>query len=743
MSDDEFDDLFSFSTATTPKAAKGSGPVLSSNDFNLDKDGSNHSIDLDTTLKDFTTSTSVSAHTSDSGSYQKVEDPLSSVSTLPSTKGENEDQEEEDDIFGDFDLGLPKQAQDDFDEVDEGTREFLDFLEDGGGASISKGTSQDETINASNILDESKDEKDDDDEMLDFVDLDASPTELKSTSKNNQDKRINASGSQGTRSEDGSESMKKSLEKTTNVKLDPNTTATVLTLPSSSPKNTATTTPEATPTLAAIPRQGQASASGQYQSNAILTSDSADSEGNAHRQSFKSQDLDDVDDLTFESNLESSTSTLPVPKVVKEITFDSLGDAIRSPVSTMDQHIFPLLYPNGKHSDIVPDITSDDRKWLWTKTICSKLMTDVQSSSLADSFVNWDGLFNMEDFESGKRLYGLEKDFVRNLLVEIDILADRAVVAGCGVKDVAKRNLALLLLFHYRNNSSIPSDETLDATNTSVNNDLVTEDGEVDAEMNSKGSEKADEVDNQKDATAEIREKDESTSSEIEVHEATDETQYKIDNEKGPAGSRKETTESSTIEWNALLGPVAATLLSASVPVSVASVMLSNLLPVAMPLVSLTNIERTSAAKTLHLQFYFLVCYHLPLLVLHLDRYAPGWHWPMEVDRDSLEGREKVTDNMDSPTEKCRNLEAHGSIGITWFTSHLAGDSASNMQIEPKTLLTIWDVLLTNDDPSLRFFLALAVMEKNSGKEVFFAFGNIQKRKPHHGYIFLNTQMPY
>ena len=673
MSDDEFDDLFSFSTATTPKAAKASDP--SSNEFILDQDDSNHSIDLDTTLKEYTTA---SAHTSDSGSYQKVEDPI--------TKGENG---QEDDIFGDFDLGLSKQAQDDFEEVDEGTREFLEYLDEGGAR---KGASQDETVNASNQEGDKED-----DEMLDFVDLD-----------NTADSASNQGAIQAALSPGGmkSERIIDSRESPTKIDLDPISTGTVVVLPPSLPKTgTTTTTSEVNQTLAAVPGQGQSleatpMSRGQYQSNAILTSDSAESEGN--QQNFKSQQLDEIDDLTFESNMEESS-------MEKELSFDSLSDAIRSPNSTMELHISPLLYPNGKFSDIVPDITSDDRKWLWTKCICSKLMTDVQSSSLADSFVNWDGRFDMEDFESLKRLYGLEKNFAERLLVEVDILADRAVEAGCGVKNVAKRNLALLLLFHYRNNSSIPSDEALDAD--SINNDdHVVEDGET----------QTDKTDKEKDSTFENK-KDTSISKD-ELQEAKEETPLNIDTEKQPLEKKKDTAESSTIEWNGLLGPVAATLLSASVPVPVASVMLSNLLPVAMPLVSLTSIERTSAAKMLHLQFYFLVCYHLPLLVLHLDRYAPGWHWPTSANGDLLEGGEKIALDKDSPTEKCRNLEAHGAIGITWFTSHLAGDSASSMQIEPKTLLKIWDVLLTNDDSSLRYFLALAVMEKNSGKKVLLLY---------------------
>ena len=78
----------------------------------------------------------------------------------------------------------------------------------------------------------------------------------------------------------------------------------------------------------------------------------------------------------------------------------------------------------------------------------------------------------------------------------------------------------------------------------------------------------------------------------------------------------KEKEESSTenigtTEWNLLLGSVAATLLSASVPVSVTSVMLSTIGPASMPLLSLHNKERSSVAKSLHsqLSLYSLVSF--------------------------------------------------------------------------------------------------------------------------------------
>ena len=89
------------------------------------------------------------------------------------------------------------------------------------------------------------------------------------------------------------------------------------------------------------------------------------------------------------------------------------------------------------------------------------------------------------------------------------------------------------------------------------------------------------------------------------------------------------TSDQNTMEYHPFSTPIAATLLSASVP----NVMLSTIAPVALPLISLTETERLAAIKTLHRQLYLLANYHLPLLVLHLDRYAPGWHWQKKTQQ--------------------------------------------------------------------------------------------------------------
>lgn len=158
-------------------------------------------------------------------------------------------------------------------------------------------------------------------------------------------------------------------------------------------------------------------------------------------------------------------------------------------------------------------------------------------------------------------------------------------------------------------------------------------------------------------------------------------------------------------EMDSLFPPVVGTILSTGMPPAVASVVLSSIVPKMMPLLGLTHKERLEAAKTLHTQFYQLASYHLPLLVFHLDRYAPGWQWPKRLGENS--------EAEDSATSKGRNLEKQGVIPQSWLISHLAGESRGT-NMNPMWLMSLWDLILTSSNNSLRFFLALSVLEKNS-----------------------------
>ena len=84
----------------------------------------------------------------------------------------------------------------------------------------------------------------------------------------------------------------------------------------------------------------------------------------------------------------------------------------------------------------------------------------------------------------------------------------------------------------------------------------------------------------------------------------------------------KSDKEESSRDW--FIPPVAAALLGYSIPAPVASVLLSQIVGQHMPALALQSTERWEAAKGLHQHLYWLACYHLPLLVFHLDRYVLG-----------------------------------------------------------------------------------------------------------------------
>lgn len=139
-------------------------------------------------------------------------------------------------------------------------------------------------------------------------------------------------------------------------------------------------------------------------------------------------------------------------------------------------------------------------------------------------------------------------------------------------------------------------------------------------------------------------------------------------------------------EWmDPLLPPVACAILSAGVPKVAAAVLLSQIIPSFMPILALTAKEREKAAGVLHRQFYLLACYHLPLLVLHLDKYMPNWYkWP-----------------------------PHGQLPQSWLVSHLAGET-DGAYMTPQRLLSLWDLVLTSSNNSLRFFLVMAILDNHA-----------------------------
>ena len=146
---------------------------------------------------------------------------------------------------------------------------------------------------------------------------------------------------------------------------------------------------------------------------------------------------------------------------------------------------------------------------------------------------------------------------------------------------------------------------------------------------------------------------------------------------------------------DALLPPVACAILSAGVPKAAAAVMLSHIVPHFMPILALNRAEREEAAQLMHQQFYLLAAYHLPSLVMHLDRYLPNWFlWPDFKGHGPKNGQ--------------------GYIPQSYLLSHMAGEAGSGetqQQINTRWILALWDLMLTSSNNSLRFFLVLAVLE--------------------------------
>jgi len=657
IEDDEFDDLFNFTSPSTITAeATSVVPVRASSpiQFGLDSDSSDSEVD------DSAQPTSSKNNVSlESSSYYEVSS--STGTSTPTTDGPKESDiliaGNVNSLIGDTGvasgLALERQGEDDFQELDEGTRDFLDWLDK---PKTSTAEAPDST--------EKDPERSINDDDLDFVDIHM-PDKVSEKENEGETNR----------------------SKETLIILGEEEEQTSANLPTiaTMPKKDESTQIISLESLTPIASTDSDTAPAPHQFNSILTeSHCSDVEdfnvisnvtiegGVGEIDEDFSEGESDIEDLFLTEDNEE--------EAVDDITFTNLSEAIRSTQSNVQKHIMPLLKSKAK-------VSIEDRPWLWTKAICGKVLSDVKSSSLADSFVSWDQSFSLTDLEQSDNLwkFGVDDKFAKKLLKEVDCLADRIVTSKREnteeAKNKSKRDLSSLLLFYYHSG------------NTTSRNKM--NEGSTDEEMkNSEYGDMEEVIDNtteDKDCTILKRDRSaEASKTSIEV-----------------------------VEWNSLIGPIAATLLSSSVCAPVASVMLSTIIPVAMPLVSLTTAERLDAAKKIHSAFYLLVCYHLPMLVLHLDRYCPGWHWPkLNSTEQHAEEQDDITS---SPTKKGRNLGAQGIIPMTWFTSQLAGECTADgtrttTELYPDQLLHLWDILLSSNDHSLPFFLALRMLERNSYK---------------------------
>lgn len=177
------------------------------------------------------------------------------------------------------------------------------------------------------------------------------------------------------------------------------------------------------------------------------------------------------------------------------------------------------------------------------------------------------------------------------------------------------------------------------------------------------------------------------------------------------AFSSTKDSDAPTKEIDPLIPPVAYAILQSGIPPAAASVVLSQIEPSAMPLLRLSQSERHLAVKNLHMDFYLLACYHLPLLVMHLDRQCPGWYWPEnEKTNDEPSETELV---VTASHDRSKHSFESGVIPLTWFITNFAGELGKSC-LDHQVLLPLWDYALTTGDCSRKFFLAIAVLDKHS-----------------------------
>jgi hypothetical protein len=201
--------------------------------------------------------------------------------------------------------------------------------------------------------------------------------------------------------------------------------------------------------------------------------------------------------------------------------------------------------------------------------------------------------------------------------------------------------------------------------------------------------------------------------------------------------SRHKSSTSSPPCMDSLILPVALAILEAGIPPAAASVVLAHIEPSSMPLLRLEHDERYLAAKAESMDVYLLACYHLPMLVMHLDRHCPGWYWPRKnknlvddnsgathVNKEVLGGSANVGAAKDEKAEgqsgegqyslkKKNDMDQNGLVPLSWFITNFAGECGAACMAH-KNIFPLWDNTLTKGDHSWKYFLAVAVLDKQS-----------------------------
>jgi hypothetical protein len=610
--DDEFDELFSFSTATTLKAR--ASPIH----FDIsDNDATNDDLKIEESI---CTSTQTNEESSSFTDVSPIE---------PNISQQQNGDVRDDDVFGDFDLNAihlkgnkPDFVEDDFHAMDADTREMLDFLE------------HEPTGSVSNVLQDAKKFLDlnlEDDDDMDFIEI---KVHGEGVNKPSTDTEVTSAIS-----------IDNGLSKTGNCNIDE---------------------PETSLAQESIQRS-------PYKDKTESPSNNEISKYDAPYLNDCNTELSEESGSTLSQNTVYANHTLSQKK--ENEIFTSLTDAILSSTSSMNQ-IRQLLFLNT--SDI-RSISAEKRPYLWTKAICSKTLDEVEQSSLADSFSSWYKSLNFDLLQSKDDLrgFGLSEVFMRRILDEVEALFPRILRQGVD-EIIFKRNLCSVMIYYYR---SIALSKSL----------------QLETPIESKMKSAQDDLSFKEEITENMKQSSDSSSDRIES--------------KTP-NNRDHALSNADVEWNPLIGPIITILLMANMSAPVTSVMLSRILPTFMPLVSLSQEERILGAKSLHQTFYYVISYHLPLLVLHLDRHTPGWFWPASNDGNTNDNENDLDE--DDIVNKEEILKSRGLIPVYWFTTMFIGEETEEC-LNTSNLTELWDILLASNDNSLKFFLALAVLESHSG----------------------------
>ena len=417
----------------------------------------------------------------------------------------------------------------------------------------------------------------------------------------------------------------------------------------------------------------------------------------------KEADIEQVD-VDAGATVASSKSKEGVspPNVPPPPTFESIAEAIRSPHSTASQ-VRDMFQKEQEETMRGPSwaIADTDRAHLWVKLVTGKTLEDVATSTLVDSFVAWNESFSLpclerllsENDEGTKRvltgdddnddldLGNLDVALLENVLSESKQLAKKAdCVQYVGGVQGFKRDLCSIIIFYYRSTA-------MHAAAASTGGRHIHTNAPVDK---------------------------------VKLGPRSNEEEG-APKEKGPSE-----------EYDPHVALVVAVLLAASIPLPIASVLLTRLFSTSLPLMSLSDVsfptevdgrddeakgsggtyqetERFIAARALHSKLYLLACYHLPLLVTHLDRHCPSWWNPRKVESgtDTTAGAEGANGASTG------RYHHEGYVPMSWFVGHCVGQPGTpNLDISQTILL--WDSFLGGVDSSLAFFLALATLEEHS-----------------------------